>query len=151
WQLGLIYNLFQGSPVDITAAPTSFGLEYGNGLPDVRHPVDFNKISKVRWGIQNGNFLEGPYLDKGDVFTFVPDPQCGPVTALTATGVAQPGSYRFDANFGKTFKVSENRTLVVRFDALNVLNHPVPQRNGGSPNPSLNLDSTTAPFGQFPA
>lgn len=220
WQLGLIYNLFQGSPVDITAAPTSFGLEYGNGLPDVRHPVNFNKISGTRWGIKNAtnaSLVEGRFFDKGDVFTLVPDPQCGAVKALTATAAPQPGqysagtvcslqalamvvpqgtpdsglgssygltptspfvsqnlqivlqnpqpgvkgnlgnnairglgSYRFDANFGKTFKVSENRTLVVRFDALNVLNHPVPQGPNGSANASLNIDSTTAPFGQFP-
>jgi hypothetical protein len=221
WQLGLIYNLFQGSPTDITAAPTSFGLEYGNGLPDVRHPVNFNKISGVRWGIKNAtnpSILEGRYFDKNDVFTLVPDPQCAAVNALkplvgspvpgqysvatvcslqalamvvpqgtpdsgpgssyglTSTSPfatqnvqivlqnPQPGvkgnlgnnailglgSYRFDANFGKTFKVSETKTLVVRFDALNVLNHPVPQGANASANPSLNIDSTTAPFGQFP-
>jgi len=64
------------------AGSSVFGLEYGNGVPDVRDPVNFNKISHVRWGIQNGNFLEGRYFDKGDVFTLVPEPQCGPVNAL---------------------------------------------------------------------
>jgi hypothetical protein len=78
-------------------------------------------------------------------------PQPGVKGNLGNNPILGLGSYRFDANFGKTFKVSENKTLVVRFDALNVLNHPVPQGNGGSPNPSLNIDSTTAPFGQFPA
>jgi hypothetical protein len=204
WQLGLIYNLFQGSPTDITTT----ALDYGNGVPDVRHAVDFNKISGVRWGIKNGNFLEGRFFDNNNVFTAVPDPQCLAVTTqqnlFSATGPTgtprctlqalamvvpqgtpdsglgssyglpstsayanqnvqivlqhpQPGvkgslgnnpirglgSYRFDANFGKTFKVAESRSLVIRFDALNVLNHPVPS------NPNVNIDSTTAPFGQL--
>src|SRR5215470_14587667 len=65
---------------------------YGNGLPDVRHAVDFNKISGVRWGIPASNpaFQEGRYFDKNDVFTYVPDPQCLAVTnqqnLFSATG-----------------------------------------------------------------
>jgi hypothetical protein len=204
WQLGLIYNLFEG-------APTSFSmtsLAYGNGVPDVVHPVDFDKLRGVRWGIKNGNFLEGRYFDNNDTFTFVPDPQCRAVTTqqnlysatgptgtprctLQALAMVVPqgtpdsgpgssyglpttsayynsnvqivlqhpkpgvkgnlgnntlrglGSYRFDANLGKTFKISESKSFVVRFDALNVLNHPIPT------NPNLNIDSTTAPFGQM--
>jgi hypothetical protein len=53
------------------------------------------------------------------------------------------GFYRFDANLGKTFKVGESKSLQVRFDAQNVMNHPQPG------NPNLNIDSTTAPFGQI--
>ena len=50
WQLGLIYNLSSGAPTSITAQ----SMLYGNGLPDVVNPVDFNKIKGVRWGIRNG-------------------------------------------------------------------------------------------------
>jgi hypothetical protein len=52
------------------------------------------------------------------------------------------GSYRFDANLGKTFRITESKNLVVRFDAQNVLNHPQPG------NPSLAMNST-APWGQI--
>jgi hypothetical protein len=43
------------------------------------------------------------------------------------------GSYRFDANLGKTFRITESKSLQVRFDAQNVLNHPQPA------NPSLSI------------
>jgi hypothetical protein len=199
WQLGLIYNLSSGAPTSITATT----MLYGNGLPDVRHHVDLNKLKGLRWGIRNtptSQFLEGRYFDNNDVFVKVEDPSCGQVTNLqdlsgnvpnsggvtvgTRCGLdalamivpagtddsmvlpdgrtaqiiyqhAQPGkkgnlgnntvvgmgSWRFDANIGKTFRISESKSLQVRFDAQNVLNHPQP---GG---PSFIITGTT-PFGQ---
>jgi hypothetical protein len=200
WQLGLIYNLSSGYPMSITAT----SMLYGNGVPDVVNPVDFNKLKGDRWGIRNGNFLEGRYFDNGDVFTSVDDPQCLNVTGLqnlnglnppsgpksvrcnlnalamivapgtpgsysetdlngAPTGrtlmlllqhpqpgkkgnlgnntVIGPGFWRFDANLGKTFRMSESKSLQVRFDALNVLNHPQP----GNPNLSINAEN----FGQI--
>ena len=208
WQMGVIYNYSVGAPASITMN----SMIYGNGLPDIRHEVDFNELAGVRWGIQNQNNLEGRYFDNGDQFVYVPDPQCIAVTSAqnlySATGALgasrctlqalakvvpagtpdsgtvasfygtstppatvaadtrtvqivlqhpQPGQrgnlgnneiqglgfYRFDANLGKTFRLSESKSLQVRFDALNVLNHPQPG------NPNLNIDSTTAPFGQI--
>jgi hypothetical protein len=204
WQLGLIYNLFEGAPTSITMN----SMLYGNGLPDVRHAVDFDKLRGVRWGVRNGLNLEGRYFDNNDVFVYVPDPQCLAVTTqqnlYSATGPTgaprctlqalamvvpsgtadsgtvasfggaatdsrnvqivlqhpQPGtrgnlgnntlrglgSYRFDANLGKTFKIAETKSLVVRFDALNVLNHPLPS------NPNLAIDPGVfgaVPFGQL--
>jgi hypothetical protein len=203
WQLGLIYNLSSGAPTSITAA----SMLYGNGLPDVRHPIDFNAIKGVRWGIRsgNGNFLEGRYFDNGDTFVKVEDPLCGTATNLqnlsgrAPGGVvnnnlparcgldalamivqdpntpdsfllpsgqraqivlqhAQPGkkgnlgnatvvglgSWRFDANLGKTFRISESKSLQVRFDAQNVLNHPTPSFANGA----FSIDGGT-PFGQM--
>jgi hypothetical protein len=192
WQLGLIWNVSSGQPTSITATT----MLYANGLPDVRHPVDFNKIRGVRWGIPAGNFLEGRYFDNGDLFVRVPDPQCATVTNLQnlsglvpATGnpnlrcglealamyvpagtpdsmvlasgrtaqivlqhpqpgmkgnlgnntIIGPGSWRFDANLGKTFKITESKSLQIRIDAQNVLNHPQP---GG-----IDLDIGDANFG----
>jgi hypothetical protein len=193
WQLGLIYNLSSGAPTSITAT----NMLYGNGLPDVVYPVDFNELKGVRWGIRppGSNFEEGRYFDNNDTFVKVPDPQCAGVTSaqglsannrctLTALAMAVPagtagavnrvfpdgqtrpavvvlqhpqpgkkgtlgnntvigmGSWRFDANLGKSFQISEGKTLQVRFDALNVLNHPQP----ATPNLSI---TGTAPFGQI--
>jgi hypothetical protein len=207
WQLGLIYNLSSGAPTSITAS----SMLYGNGLPDVRHPVDFNQIRGVRWGVRNGTFLEGRYFDNGDLFVVVDDPQCATVTTAqnlysatgptgtprctlnalamvvpvgtpdsapaSSYGVAgdsrnvqivlqhpQPGkkgnlgnntvrglgTWRFDANLGKSFKISESKALQVRFDAQNVLNHPQP----GTPNLTINaadLFGVPTPFGQITA
>jgi hypothetical protein len=196
WQLGLIYNLSSGAPTSITAT----SMVYGNGLPDVRHPVDFNKLKGVRWGIPgDNNLLEGRYFDNGDVFVKVDDPTCFSVTNLqNLSGLAptsgnaslrctldalamvvpagtpdsqvlndgrtvqvvlqhaQPGkkgnlgngtiiglgSWRFDANLSKTFNISESKSVAVRIDMQNVLNHPVP----GNPNFSITGND---PFGQI--
>jgi hypothetical protein len=196
--------LSSGAPTSITMS----SMLYGNGLPDVRHPVDFNKIKGVRWNTQSGNFIEGRYFDNNDVFVTVDDPLCSAVTTkqnlysaagptgsprctLSALAIVVPagtpdsapastygvagdnrnvqivlqhpqagkrgnlgnntvlglGSFRFDANLGKTFRITESKNLQVRFDALNVLNHPQPG------NPSLNIDATTGglptPFGRI--
>ena len=35
-----------------------------------------------------------------------------------------PGKWKFDINLGKTFRVTESKSLQVRMDAVNILNHP---------------------------
>jgi hypothetical protein len=192
WQLGLIFNLNSGYPVSITAQ----SMLYGNGVPDIVYPVDFNELKGTRWGIRNGSFLEGRYFDQGDVFVKDDDPVCATVAAnirslcsldalymvapagtagatnkLFNDGVTRPavvvlqhpapgkkgslgnntvigpGTFRFDANLGKTFQISESKSLQVRFDAQNVLNHPQPS-NGNSVIPALSITGTDA-FGRF--
>jgi len=34
------------------------------------------------------------------------------------------GKWRFDANLGKSFRVTESKSLSIRMDVTNVLNHP---------------------------
>jgi hypothetical protein len=48
------------------------------------------------------------------------------------------GRWRFDANISKSIKFTEAKTLQVRLDATNVLNHPEPAA------PSLNLTGAAA-------
>ena len=69
-------------------------------------------------------------------------PQPGKKGTLGNNTVVGLGAWRFDANLGKTFQISESKSLQVRFDAQNVLNHPQP----GAPNFSI---TGTAPFGQI--
>jgi len=52
-----------------------------------------------------------------------------------------PGSWSFDANLQKKFRISESRSVAVRLDARNLLNHPTPG------NPNLNINTGT--FGQI--
>jgi hypothetical protein len=63
-------------------------------------------------------------------------PQPGKRGTLGQNTLIGLGSYRFDANLGKTFRISESKSLQVRFDAQNVLNHPQPA------NPSLSITDT---------
>jgi Carboxypeptidase regulatory-like domain/TonB-dependent Receptor Plug Domain len=38
--------------------------------------------------------------------------------------LSETGKWRFDANLSKTFRFSESKSVQIRFDAVNVLNHP---------------------------
>lgn len=51
------------------------------------------------------------------------------------------GSYRFDASLGKTFRISESKSLQVRLESQNVLNHPQPS-NSATTNTQPNLSIT---------
>jgi hypothetical protein len=44
------------------------------------------------------------------------------------------GTVKFDANISKTFRITESKSLQVRIDATNVLNHPTP------PAPTLSIN-----------
>jgi len=52
------------------------------------------------------------------------NPQPGKQGNLGLTTVEAPGIYRFDANVSKTFRIDEQKSIQVRVDATNVLNHP---------------------------
>jgi hypothetical protein len=52
------------------------------------------------------------------------------------------GNYTLDANIGKNFRITESKSVQIRIDTSNVLNHPTP---GG---PQLSINSTS-PFGQI--
>src|SRR5207249_11971504 len=83
--------------------------------------------------------------------TFAPDPagqniileypapgQLGKLGLYTIYG---PGSWNLDANLQKKMRIGEGRSVAIRLDALNVLNHPTPG------NPNLNINPGT--FGQI--
>jgi hypothetical protein len=48
-----------------------------------------------------------------------------------------PGTWRFDANMSKTFRLTESKSLQIRMDATNILNHP------NVNNPTLDINSNT--------
>jgi hypothetical protein len=50
------------------------------------------------------------------------------------------GVWTFDGNIGKTFQISESKSIQVRVDATNILNHPIPN------DPTLSINSNE-PFG----
>ena len=51
--------------------------------------------------------------------------------------MALPGRWALDASMGKTFQIGESRSVQVRFDATNILNHPLP----GPPSLNINDDN----------
>jgi hypothetical protein len=159
WKLGTIVRMSSGAPMNISGRNTV----YGSGAPDVIGP--FRNDGSVSWGSLFGNFFPEQYQR-------VTDPGCVTIaaslrsfctnTALADSGgnivlrnaapgqlgslglrsVEGPGSWDFDANIQKSFRVAEAKNLTFRLDAQNVLNHPTPVL----PNGSLNINSGT--FGE---
>jgi hypothetical protein len=82
-----------------------------------------------------------PATDTRTLQIILQHPQPGKKGNLGNNAIVGMGNWRFDANLGKTFRISESKSLQVRFDAQNVLNHPQP----GTPNFSI---TGNAPFGQ---
>ena len=54
-----------------------------------------------------------------------------------------PGTYRFDTNISKNFKISETKSIQFRMDASNVLNHPNPLPGA----PAISINSASGDFG----
>jgi hypothetical protein len=160
WETSIIFNLATGSPTSITAG----NMLYANGVADLVEPLSI-RTGNVSWGDPSANNqLVGNYLGTGN-WTKVTDPQCLAVaTSLRnfcsllavadASGniliqnpqpgnrgnigrqtVENPGSWEFDANIRKTFRITESKSLQIRFDATNILNHPAPQ------NPTFSINS----------
>ena len=159
WQTSFIINLSTGQPISIGAA----NMLYGAGAADVVGAFPNKGFGKVKWNGDFGNFF-------GASFSKVNDPQCEGVatelkqfcTLQAITGangqillqnpqpgkrgslgrqtLELPGSWAFDAAMSKTMRISESKSVVIRMDATNVFNHPVPG------NPVLNINSTS-PFG----
>ena len=71
-------------------------------------------------------------------------PQPGSRGTAGRNTIELPGTWRFDANMSKTFRVTESKNVQIRFDATNILNHP----NMGTP--TVDTNSNT-PFGVITA
>jgi hypothetical protein len=78
----------------------------------------------------------------GSPVVILQNPQPGKRGTLGQKTIEGVGTWTLDANLSKTFRISESKSLQVRMDATNVLNHP-----GMNP-PSLNITTTTV-FGQI--
>jgi len=71
------------------------------------------------------------------------NPKPGTQGTLGQTTFDMPGTFRFDANISKTFRVTETKTVQVRMDATNVLNHPNPLPAA----PAISINNTSGDFG----
>jgi hypothetical protein len=54
------------------------------------------------------------------------NPNPGEIGTLGARSLTYYGQWSLNANIGKTFRLSESKSMQVRIDTTNVLNHPVP-------------------------
>jgi hypothetical protein len=73
------------------------------------------------------------------------NPKPGTQGSLGQYNFQLPGTYRFDANLSKNFKLRETKSLQLRVDATNVLNHPNPLPGA----PAVSINSTSGDFGNL--
>jgi hypothetical protein len=177
WQTSFIVTLSTGNPVNIastyingtTVSPTGL---YGSSVPDVVGPFSSKGFGKVTWNGDYGNFFGDafgkvadpqcsavatelkPYCtlqavtDAKTGQVLLQNPKPGKRGTLGRTTLELPAQWNFDAAMSKTVRITETKTLQVRFDATNVFNHPVPNLalSGLNPPAGLNINSTV-PFG----
>ena len=166
WQASFILNMNTGQPASIVAR----NMLYANGVADVVGPFDFRKGkvhwgdpgpsgTLVGGYFESGRFgkAKDPQCDKvaasllndcvlravtlaetGEIVLRNPTP--GNRGTLGRQTIELPGRWAFDASIAKTVKLTESRSVQIRLDATNILNHPFP----GTPTLDINSDG---PFG----
>jgi hypothetical protein len=163
WQLNWIANLNSGSPLNITGTdtyvnggqlnivgpfPKSLGrATMTNGLPVYFPDYGFQFIRDpgcasvtTSQGLQTQCTNNALTDSAGHILLQHAAP--GTLGTLGDRWIEGPGSFRFDLGASKTIRIDEARSVQIRVDARNVLNHPI------LGNPSLNINSATT-FGQI--
>jgi len=163
WQLSWIANLNSGAPLNVTGTDTyvnggrlnivgPFPKDTGNATMTNVLPVYFveNNFQVVRDpGCSSVTTLQ--VLDTRCTNNALADAQRNIILQHAAPGtlgtlgdrwLEGPGSFRFDLGASKTIRIDETKSVQIRIDARNVLNHPIVG------NPSLNIN-TSSTFGQI--
>jgi hypothetical protein len=179
--MSFIVNLNTGTPVNIPATwlegatVRQTGL-YANAVPDVVGPFSAKNFGKVRWdGDYGAYFNAGEFTKVADpqclavsadlrqycTLQAVADAKTGQILLqnpkpgtrgnLGQQTMELPGQWSFDTQLSKTVRIAESKTLQIRLDAQNVLNHPnvgigCTAATGPQCNPNLNPNDSN-PFG----
>ena len=105
--------------------------------------MGFNLAANVNCGLQAvarivpAGTPGSTVIDGQNVQIVLQNPLPGRQGTLGQNTMEGLGSIRFDGNIGKTFRISESKSLQIRVDATNVLNHPTP----ALPSFSINSDN----------
>jgi hypothetical protein len=115
-----------------TAYPTALTC----GLTAVAKVVPAGTPGAVQYGVDsNGSPRFGVIV--------LQNPKPGTQGTLGQSTFEMPGTWRFDANLSKNIKLTETKSLQLRMDATNVLNHPNPLPIA----PAISINSTSGDFG----
>jgi len=160
WATSFIVNLSTGQPATVSAA----NMLYGAGAADVVGAFPSKGFGEVQWDGNFGNYFGSRFKSISDpqcgrvadnlkslcTLKAVTDAQTGEILlqnplpgkrgTLGRQTMELPGSWAFDAALSKTFRIAESKSFILRVDATNVFNHPVPNA------PVLNINSSN-PFG----
>ena len=105
--------------------------------------MGFNLAANVNCGLQAvarivpAGTAGSTVIDGQNVQIVLQNPTPGRQGTLGQSTMENIGQIRFDGNLGKTFRISESKSLQVRVDATNILNHPTP----AMPTLSINSDN----------
>jgi len=144
WQLGAMFGITSGQPLGLAAGSTvSNIMNYPDMLTHV--PKSFGEVKRVSNGVVYFDGLQQIVDPIGDRLTsqqslntqfnlraltdssgkvVFQNPAPGMIGTLGRQYFEGPGRLGFDLNLLKTVMISETKNLVIRMDALNVLNHP---------------------------
>ncbi len=146
-----------------TVEPTGL---YGNSAPDIVGPFPIKDFGKVQWNGDCGSYFGSHFArvsdpqcgqvagnlkqyctlqavtDANTGQLLLQNPQPGKRGTLGRQTMELPGIWAFDAAMSKSVRISENKSILVRMDATNVLNHPnvgnCPTTTGPQCTPVLN-------------
>jgi len=144
WQLGTIFNVFSGQPINFTSSVSSFNAET-DGTPNqfgeiprfgaitrvsdgvvyyqgVLQQVEDPSVAGMEASLRARSTLRAIADSSGRIIMANPLPgQIGSMGYRTAWG---PGSYGFDINLVKRVRIGEGKDFEFRVDAIDVLNTP---------------------------
>jgi hypothetical protein len=165
WQTSAVFNVNSGAPLTVAASNSL----YGNARPDIVGPFPTNDAAVTFEGTPAANgsywapgtfsFVKDPQCatlattlqglctlnaitDAKTNQILLQNAKPGTVPTMGLGSVFGPGRWRFDMNLSKSIKLSESKSLQIRLDAADVLNHPEPNT------PSLSLVAATT-FGNI--
>ena len=161
WQTSAVFNVNSGAPLTVTANNSL----YGNARPDIvgPFPTDDAKVTYEGTPAASGSYwapgtfgtIRDPQCatlatnlqslcslnaitDAKTGQILLQNAKPGTVPTMGIGSVFGPGRWRFDMNLSKSIRLSESKSLQIRLDAADVLNHPEPNT------PSLNLTGNAA-------
>jgi hypothetical protein len=161
WQAGWIVNLNTGAPLTVTGNSSLYNI----GRPDLVGPFPTRDAAVTfagtpaatgaYWAPGSFTTVKDPQclalpagLQPSCTLNAIADAKTGQILLQNAQpgtyptmgigSITGPGRWRFDANISKSIKLAESRSLQVRLDATDVLNHPEPNA------PSLNITGANA-------
>ncbi|MBM3726915.1 MAG: hypothetical protein FJW40_16020 [Acidobacteria bacterium] len=156
WRTSWIYNVFSGTPIDLTSGAGTVNT-FGDNTPDVhgdlskalggitRNPGSvqyFGGLSQVddpyRERIVAANNIRGRSTLRAiagpDGRVILSNPAPGRLGSLGARFLEGPGSFRLDMDLVKRVNITERVHFELRMDAINVTNSP----QFGDPNADIN-------------
>ena len=116
---------------------TNNGVVYFDSLQQVADPSIASLTSSQN--LNRRSTLKAIADSTGRLIAVNPAP--GTIGTLSPTYLQGPGYFRFDVNLIKKIQIRESKELIVRADAINVLNHEA------FDNPNTNINSTN--FGRI--